>query len=70
MSSYEKNARLPLGFSANSPAAKYLTFKHFLLEHHLVSEEILFSDNFIDYATEIFRAMKNFNQFFNEIILE
>lgn len=70
MQSYEKNARLPLGFSADSPAAKYLTFKHFLVEHHLLSEEMLFSENFIDYAAEVFRSMKNFNKFFNEIIME
>ena len=70
MQSYEKNARLPLGFSSDSPAAKYLTFKHFLVEHHLLSEEMLFSENFIDYAAEVFRSMKNFNKFFNEIIME
>lgn len=70
MQSYEKTSRLPLGFSADSPAAEYLTFKHFLVEHHLLSEETLFAESFIDYATEVFRAMKNFNRFFNEIISE
>jgi len=66
----EKKSRLPLGFSKDSPAAEYLTFKHFLVEHSLVSEKILFSENFIDYAADVFCSMKDFNRFFNEIILE
>jgi uncharacterized protein (TIGR02453 family) len=69
MMSYEKTSRLPLGFPKNSPAAEYLTFKHFLVEHS-VKEEALFSENFIDYAAEVFSSMKNFNRFFNEIILD
>jgi uncharacterized protein (TIGR02453 family) len=67
MKAFEKNSRLPLGFSANSPAAKYLIFKHFLVEH-TITEKTVCSENFIDYAVDIFHSMKNFNRFFNEII--
>ncbi len=59
--------RLPMGFSKDSPVAEILKYKHFVVEHNL-SDERLFSKDFVDYATDVFCAMKPFNDFFNEII--
>jgi uncharacterized protein (TIGR02453 family) len=63
----EKLSKVPQGFSTDSPAAEWLKFKHFAIEYAL-DDKTLLSHNFIDNTTEIFKAMKNFNAFFNEII--
>ncbi|MDR1543523.1 MAG: DUF2461 domain-containing protein [Prevotellaceae bacterium] len=62
-------SKVPAGFSADSPAAEWLKFKNFGI-HHFIDEQTLCNENFTDYAAKVFAAMKNFNEFFNEIIRE
>jgi uncharacterized protein (TIGR02453 family) len=63
----EKLSKVPQGFSPDSPAAEWLKFKHFGIEHALDDKTLLRPD-FTDYAAEVFKSMKEFNAFFNEII--
>lgn len=57
--------RVPTGFSPDSPAAEWLKYKHFIVEHPLTEAELVAAD-FREKALEVFRAMKPFNDFCNE----
>ena len=57
--------RVPTGFSPDSPAAEWLKYKHFIVEHPLTEAELVSSD-FREKALDVFRAMKPFNDFCNE----
>ncbi len=61
--------KLPLGFSPDSPAAELLKYKHFVLSSP-IDEKAMARPDFIDYAAKVFRTMKRYNDFFNEIIDE
>ncbi|MDR0829380.1 MAG: DUF2461 domain-containing protein [Prevotellaceae bacterium] len=61
--------KVPVGFSADSPAAEWLKFRDFGIINP-VNDKIFCQDNFTDYCKKVFGAMKNFNDFFNEIIAE
>ena len=57
--------RVPTGFSPDSPAAEWLKYKHFIVEHPLTEAELVAAD-FREKALDVFRAMKPFNDFCNE----
>ncbi|MDR3326522.1 MAG: DUF2461 domain-containing protein [Prevotellaceae bacterium] len=68
MQPFEKPlSKVPAGFSADSPAAEWLKFKHYGVEH-ILDEKTLYREDFTSYAAEVFKAMKEFNSFFNQII--
>ncbi len=57
------------GFSAESPAADYLRFKTFLVEHRLSDDEVCAPD-FLDNLLPVCRTLKPFNDFMNAAVLE
>lgn len=59
-----KLQKLPQGFDAESPAAEYLKFKEFFVEHHFSDKEICAPD-FLERLLPMCRAMKPFNDFLN-----
>lgn len=60
---------VPRGYDSLSPYAEWLKYKCIYLEYPINDEEIL-EPNFIAKATEIFLAMKPFNDFINEALKE
>lgn len=60
---------VPKGYDPNSPYAEWLKYKCFYLEYPINDEDIL-KPNFIATATEIFLAMKPFNDFINDALKE
>lgn len=61
--------RVPQGFAPDSPAADYLKFKEFFVEHHFSDDEVCASD-FLDRLLPMCRAMKPFNDFVNAAVLD
>ncbi|HRS68437.1 MAG TPA: DUF2461 domain-containing protein, partial [Paludibacteraceae bacterium] len=59
--------RVPTGFASDSPAAEWLKFKHFIVQHPVSDAEFIASD-FHEKALSVFRAMKPFNDFLNEAL--
>lgn len=60
---------VPRGYDPKSPYAEWLKYKCIYLEYPIKDEDILKPD-FVDKATEIFLAMKPFNDFINEALKE
>lgn len=60
---------VPRGYDPKSPYAEWFKYKCIYLEYPIKDEEILNPD-FISKATEIFLAMKPFNDFINEALKE
>lgn len=60
---------VPKGYDPNSPYAEWLKYKCIYLEYPIKDEDIL-KPNFIATATEIFLAMKPFNDFINDALKE
>lgn len=58
---------VPKDYDADSPYAEWLKYKCLYLEYSLSDEELL-NPNFIERATEIFLAMKPFNDFLNRAL--
>lgn len=63
----ESLKRVPQGFSTDSPVANYLKLKHITPTHSL-SNQMLASDEFFDYATNIYKRMLPLIEFLNEAI--
>lgn len=61
--------KMPQGFSPDSPAADYLRFKTFLVEHRLSDDEVCAPD-FLDNLLPVCRALKPFNDFMNAAVLD
>lgn len=60
---------LPRGYDPKSPYAEWLKYKCIYLEYPIKDEEVLKPD-FVAKATDIFLAMKPFNDFINEALKE
>lgn len=60
---------VPRGYDPKSPYAEWFKYKCIYLEYPINDEEIMNPD-FISKATEIFLAMKPFNDFINEALKE
>lgn len=60
---------VPRGYDPKSPYAEWLKYKCIYLEYPIKDEDILKPD-FVDKASEIFLAMKPFNDFINEALKE
>lgn len=58
---------VPRGYEKEHPQAEYLKNKSWYLEYFIADEQVL-SANFIEQATEIFLAMKPFNDFLNKAL--
>lgn len=59
--------RVPSGYDPKSPYADFLKYKCMYLEYPLKDQDLLEAD-FIEKATEIFLAMKPFNDFLNNAL--
>ncbi len=60
---------VPQGFSKEDPMADYLRYKE-LTVFHPISEKELLSADFNSYCSKIFKLMKPFNDFMNQIVVE
>ena len=67
MDSDERLKKVPAGFPADFKGIEYLKFKHFLASHFLSDPAVLKEDLTV-YAPKIFKALRPFNRFFNEIL--
>jgi len=61
--------RVPNGFDKNHPAAEYMKLKHFYVLK-AIPDDILFSDNFVPHALEIYKRMLPLSDFLNDILLD
>ncbi|MDE6714934.1 MAG: DUF2461 domain-containing protein, partial [Muribaculaceae bacterium] len=61
--------KMPQGFLPDTPAAKYVKMKEYLLEMH-VPDSFFTSDDWIEKVADNFRYMKPFNDFLNYTITE
>ncbi|MET3538557.1 DUF2461 domain-containing protein [Chryseobacterium limigenitum] len=60
----DKLKKVPQGFEKEDPMGEYLKLKSFIAVHNLKDEEVL-DENAAKNMTEIFKAMKPFNDFLN-----
>lgn len=63
----ESLKRVPHGFSPNSTVAEYLKLKH-ITPNHKLNDQMLGSDEFLSYATEVYKKMFPLIDFLNEAI--
>ena len=68
MYSDESLKKAPAGFPADFKGMEHLKFKHFLASHFLTDSAVLKEDLTV-YAPEVFKALRPFNRFFNEVII-
>ena len=61
----EKLKKAPKGFNTDHRHIDLLKFKSFLAVHNLSDKQIIRVD-YLKYSTEVFRAMKSFNDYLNE----
>ena len=59
--------RVPNGFDKEHPAAGYMKLKHFYVLKNFTEKE-LFSDNFVEFAVNIYKMMKPLGDYLNELI--
>jgi len=69
MYSDESLKKAPAGFPADFKGMEYLKFKHFLASHFLTDSAVLKEDLTV-YAPKVFKALRPFNRFFNEVLEE
>ncbi len=63
----EKLKRPPIGFPADFHDIELLKNKDFIMVHE-ISDDIVFSDDFLSYTVNVFKALKPFNDFLNRSI--
>lgn len=63
----ESLKRVPRGFSTDSPVADYLKLKHITPTHN-ITNQVLESDEFLSYITNIYKKMLPLIEFLNEAI--
>lgn len=63
----EKLKRPPIGFPADFPDIELLKNKDFILIHE-IPDDVVLSDGFLNYAVNIFKALKPYNDFLNRSI--
>lgn len=56
---------VPAGYDKNHPQAEYLKYKSWYLEYFMSDDEVRDEAAFLEKATEIFKAMKPFNDYLN-----
>ena len=61
----DRLVKAPKGYPADHPEIDLLRYKSFHVVHY-VPDKIIVSDNFVEYAVEVFKAMKPFNDFLSE----
>ncbi len=61
--------KMPQGFSPDSPAAEYLKFKTFFVQHSFTDDEVCAPD-FLERLLPMCRAMKPFNDFMNAALTD
>lgn len=61
----EKLKKPPKGFPADHEDIELLKFKSYTVIHS-ISDDKFGQDDFVDYAAEVFKVMKPFNQFLNQ----
>jgi uncharacterized protein (TIGR02453 family) len=59
---------VPRGYDETHPHAEYLKFKSWYLQYP-ISDSFLLSENFVHEATQIFLAMKPFNDYLNAALI-
>ena len=65
----KKLKNVPKIYEVDSPAAEYLKHKSWYLEHAITDRDIISNDNLVDYMSEKFRLMKDFNHFLNRALV-
>ncbi|PLX02017.1 MAG: TIGR02453 family protein [Marinilabiliales bacterium] len=63
----DKLKRPPVGFPSDFEDIELLKNKDFIMVHE-ISDDIVLSDDFLMYATKVFKALKPFNDFLNRSI--
>ena len=63
----DKLKKPPQGFDKDFEDIEYLKYKNYVMMH-FVSDELLTSDRYLKYATEVFQAMYPLNSFLNRAI--
>ncbi len=61
--------RVPNGFDKDHPAAEYLKLKHFYAYKPITREQLL-DKGFVDYATEMYKVLKPFGRFLDDLLEE
>lgn len=61
----EKLKNVPRGFDKEHPEAELLKFKTFLATHEPIADKIVADKNFVNYSTDVFKALAPFDAFLN-----
>ena len=61
--------KTPQGYDQDHPQAEYLKNKSWYLEYHITDTQLKDKD-FIDFATNIFLKMRDFNDFLNKALID
>ncbi len=59
---------VPAGYDKENPQAEYLKYKSWYLEYNVPDKLVLNEDEFVRTATEVFKAMKPFNDYLNRAL--
>ncbi len=59
---------VPAGYDKENPQAEYLKYKSWYLEYNVPDKLVLNEDEFFRTATEVFKAMKPFNDYLNRAL--
>lgn len=59
---------VPAGYDKENPQAEYLKYKSWYLEYNVSDKLVLDEEKFLQTATEIFKAMKPFNDYLNKAL--
>lgn len=59
---------VPAGYDKENPQAEFLKYKSWYLEYNVSDKLVLDEEKFLQTATEIFKAMKPFNDYLNKAL--
>lgn len=65
-----KLKKVPLDYDANSKVAEYLKYKSMYIEYFIEDEDVADAEQFINVCIEKFAAMKAFNDFLNQALID
>lgn len=61
--------RVPNGYDKEHPAAEYMKMKHFYILKE-ISKELMLSEDFIPYATKMYKLMQPMDEFLNDLLTD
>jgi len=59
--------RVPNGFDKDHPASEYMKLKHFYV-YKTITQEQLFSEDFVEYATDMYQVMRPMGRFLDDLL--